>query len=1224
MPSSNIKRVRKKPLSTNAPEGSANNFTETAMDDFLARLNLYRKPIAKDGSCLFRAVSEQVYHCQAKHLQVRKDCIDFMRQNREKFEAFLEGPFDHHLFRLQNPKEWAGQVEISALSLMYKKDFIVYQEINADPTKVTDNSFKDKILLCYSNGNHYDAVYNLQFQKDAALCQSLVYEILYQKVFSELDRRDNLARSPRGNPPPDLNNMSYYQNGLMEDESLKDDTEDNSGWTEVRSRSSKAKSARQHRGHEQEDLKDEAFKPSLDQKHGWQAKRSLDGELYRNIELEVWEESKNGQEQQDWNYAASIQYQPGDKCFAFIGHPDGGDKVYEAIVVYLLPVQGNIEVRIPGLSNKSFVIPFDNLKPSEHQQELNYKELSGYYKKSDGAGGQPSGDGLRDDGKRGGRRRNNLPGRPPRGGKGDEQMDDASTRKGFQDESYGRPRSGPGLPHKFGRGRGRGRYPRGRDDRQVHKDEEEAKLIAAEQAKLAELQGKDPAAFPALPTQQVDEKPLPSAKPSQDQTSAEFWSRLINSPGTPGPVTPKEQFPASAATDNKQPPVPSTTINHQSTTAKVDEKELETRREKLPTREHKEPVSKNVEGLNNESGVAKKCELDTVETSNSTVTSEKKIEPNEVRKSAFPSEKNPVKDSKDLSKEATLNVTKQPGTAFANELNASNVEQVKLVDSPVRRTAWSKETPERGEPKPRENEVKELEANDKKTAEPPSSMKQGVRGVIRMSNLSNNRTLQATEASAAEPGDTNKDDARLSKKPDDSPSLKPALVGAESPPSSNPEKKTVTFAEPLNESAEVKLLFNTGKDVVAGNDGKKDILAPSTLVSVEVKPAPTSEVSQENPSVSILASNQDASEDETTIAKNPIPSNNTTTTTTTTTGHDTEPDSLEESNQSLEAPQAGPSSSPTVSQHQVSYQALPYLQVMYFQSPNMTGQPRMPAGMSLESDGSDLPDDPNTLRYFFNLGLQHHMFMSQHWASQQMMYYPPVFPMPSADHLPPHPAVSMGQQLSPAVPQMMYQPQQMQAYHPAQGAPVVQENTSFSDRNSMDRNSPGQTQAQQQQQHHQGMSVHQPQHYLNQQQQAWRPPRSSTGYQNKQHVGGYNSQVQNQPTPRGAMQQGAGGNNVRFRSKKYQKHRGDQHYNAQSQHAQIQGSLIHGAHAYSNASQTAGSHMPGSDHTVGKGAVDYYYGNQQLANFHGGLSSNMSAGGGAPHSAGASLRAQYK
>ena len=56
-----------------------------------------------------------------------------------------------------------------------------------------------------------------------------------------------------------------------------------------------AKSARQNKGHEQEDLKEEASKPYLDQKHGWQARRSLDPELYRNVELEVWEDSKNGE-----------------------------------------------------------------------------------------------------------------------------------------------------------------------------------------------------------------------------------------------------------------------------------------------------------------------------------------------------------------------------------------------------------------------------------------------------------------------------------------------------------------------------------------------------------------------------------------------------------------------------------------------------------------------------------------------------------------------------------------------------------------------------------------------------------------------------------------------------------------------------------------------------------------------------------------------------------------
>ena len=55
-----------------------------------------------------------------------------------------------------------------------------------------------------------------------------------------------------------------------------------------------AKSARQNRVYDQEEPKEEPVKPNLDQKHGWQAKRSLDNELYRNVELEVWEDSKNG------------------------------------------------------------------------------------------------------------------------------------------------------------------------------------------------------------------------------------------------------------------------------------------------------------------------------------------------------------------------------------------------------------------------------------------------------------------------------------------------------------------------------------------------------------------------------------------------------------------------------------------------------------------------------------------------------------------------------------------------------------------------------------------------------------------------------------------------------------------------------------------------------------------------------------------------------------------
>lgn len=34
--------------------------SEAAMDKYLKSIGLYRKPVAKDGSCLFRAVAEKV------------------------------------------------------------------------------------------------------------------------------------------------------------------------------------------------------------------------------------------------------------------------------------------------------------------------------------------------------------------------------------------------------------------------------------------------------------------------------------------------------------------------------------------------------------------------------------------------------------------------------------------------------------------------------------------------------------------------------------------------------------------------------------------------------------------------------------------------------------------------------------------------------------------------------------------------------------------------------------------------------------------------------------------------------------------------------------------------------------------------------------------------------------------------------------------------------------
>lgn len=58
----NISELKKDEKTWAGPKLPTVSFTnsESAMDEYLSKLDLYRKPVAKDGSCLFRVISEQV------------------------------------------------------------------------------------------------------------------------------------------------------------------------------------------------------------------------------------------------------------------------------------------------------------------------------------------------------------------------------------------------------------------------------------------------------------------------------------------------------------------------------------------------------------------------------------------------------------------------------------------------------------------------------------------------------------------------------------------------------------------------------------------------------------------------------------------------------------------------------------------------------------------------------------------------------------------------------------------------------------------------------------------------------------------------------------------------------------------------------------------------------------------------------------------------------------
>jgi len=166
-------------ISVNREDISDKLFEETKLDIKLTQLNLIRKKIPKDGACLFRATSDQLFYSQSLHNKLRQDCVDFMIQHRENYEPFtaISGlPFDDYCVEMRKVNTWGGQVELQALSMSFGVNFVIYSTQTIEPTLV-DNGFSRTIQLCYY-GNHYDGVYPETKFNTEIFCQAVIFEIL--------------------------------------------------------------------------------------------------------------------------------------------------------------------------------------------------------------------------------------------------------------------------------------------------------------------------------------------------------------------------------------------------------------------------------------------------------------------------------------------------------------------------------------------------------------------------------------------------------------------------------------------------------------------------------------------------------------------------------------------------------------------------------------------------------------------------------------------------------------------------------------------------------------------------------------------------------------------------------------------------------------------------------------------------------------------------------------
>uniref|UniRef100_A0AAY5F4F6 ubiquitinyl hydrolase 1 n=1 Tax=Electrophorus electricus TaxID=8005 RepID=A0AAY5F4F6_ELEEL len=307
---------------------------EKLMDEYLRTCGFFRRKIAKDGSCLFRAVAEQVLHCQGLHMKVRAECVKYLRQERNLYESVCE------LAVLLTANSWVGQVEITALSVLYNRDFIIYQQPGEPPVNITENGYPDKVRLCFLNGNHYDSVYPLSYTTNAAFCQSILYELLYEKVF-HVDQ-SVLAANMRSSKVRDA--AEVEESRSSDDESVilcfQLDTD--------------LHFVCQGRGRGHARGGGRGYLPT-------KVQHSLNPTYFRNVEYDVWLRSKKAQQRRDFCMAAGMHYTAGDKCQVCVND----SRYYSAYIQDVSPDDGPVTVFIEELGEKH-IIPLWNLRtPSE-------------------------------------------------------------------------------------------------------------------------------------------------------------------------------------------------------------------------------------------------------------------------------------------------------------------------------------------------------------------------------------------------------------------------------------------------------------------------------------------------------------------------------------------------------------------------------------------------------------------------------------------------------------------------------------------------------------------------------------------------------------------------------------------------------------------------------------------------------------------------------------------
>lgn len=126
--------------------------------------------MASDGNCLFRSLSDQLYHDYGKsHEGIRQDVCDYIQVMEDEFSVFLvldeneededAANFEEYIAMMRSEGEWGGNLELVAAAKLYRRNIQVFS--TAANYTINHGNLKSQgpdLMVSYHDNDHYNSV----------------------------------------------------------------------------------------------------------------------------------------------------------------------------------------------------------------------------------------------------------------------------------------------------------------------------------------------------------------------------------------------------------------------------------------------------------------------------------------------------------------------------------------------------------------------------------------------------------------------------------------------------------------------------------------------------------------------------------------------------------------------------------------------------------------------------------------------------------------------------------------------------------------------------------------------------------------------------------------------------------------------------------------------------------------------------------------------------------